>query len=65
LKLAIEYRPLAALSPDPQNARLHSDAQVDQIAQSIKRFGFVNPVLAREDGTIIAGEGRWRRASLR
>jgi ParB/RepB/Spo0J family partition protein len=63
MKVAVEYRPLAALKPDPQNARLHSDAQVAEIARSIQRFGFVNPVLAREDGQIIAGEGRWRAAT--
>ncbi len=63
MKLAIEYRPLSALKPDPRNARLHSDVQVDQIAASIKRFGFVNPVLAREGGEIVAGEGRWRAAT--
>jgi ParB-like chromosome segregation protein Spo0J len=62
MKVEIEYRPLAALKPDPRNARLHSDAQIEEIAGSIRRFGFVNPVLAREDGTIVAGEGRWRAA---
>lgn len=62
MKVAIEYRPLAALKPDPQNARLHSDAQIEEIARSIQRFGFWNPILARDGGTIVAGEGRWRAA---
>lgn len=40
------------------NARTHSDRQVAQIAASIERFGFANPVLARVDGAIVAGHGR-------
>ena len=39
------------------NARVHSDEQVDQIANSIKEFGFINPVLTHGN-TIMAGHGR-------
>ena len=46
------------LIPYVNNARTHSDAQVAQIAASIKEFGFNNPVLIAEDNTIIAGHGR-------
>jgi hypothetical protein len=49
-------RNLDDLTPDPRNARTHSEAQVDQIAQSIGRFGWTNPVLA--DDLIRAGHGR-------
>jgi ParB/RepB/Spo0J family partition protein len=62
MRIAIEYRPIGMLKLDPRNARLHSEAQVDEIAASIKRFGFFNPVLVREDGSIVAGEGRYRAA---
>ena len=41
-----------------KNSRTHSEAQVDQIAASIKEFGFTNPVLIDGDGQIIAGHGR-------
>ena len=41
-----------------RNARTHSKKQVKQIASSVERFGFVNPVLIGNDGTIIAGHGR-------
>jgi hypothetical protein len=41
-----------------RNSRTHSDAQVAQIAASIKEFGFTNPVLIDETGSIIAGHGR-------
>lgn len=54
----IEQRSLAALAPYAANARTHSDAQVKQIAESIREFGFVNPILVDEAGEIIAGHGR-------
>jgi ParB-like chromosome segregation protein Spo0J len=56
--LMVEYRPLDSLVPYARNARTHSDAQVAEIAGSIRAFGFTNPVLIAEDGTLIAGHGR-------
>lgn len=56
--LVIEYRPLDSLVAYARNARTHSDAQVSEIAGSIREFGFTNPVLVAEDGTLIAGHGR-------
>ena len=50
--------PVETLIPYARNARTHSDAQVAQIAGSIKEFGFCNPVLIDKDGGIIAGHGR-------
>ena len=60
----IEFRPVAALKPYDRNARRHSRAQVRQIADSIRRFGFTNPVLIDEAGTILAGHGRVEAARL-
>ena len=54
----IEILPLNALRPYPNNARRHSKKQVRQIAESISRFGFTNPVLISDQGEIIAGHGR-------
>ncbi len=54
----IEMWPVARLLPYERNARTHSDEQVAQIAASIQRFGFTNPVLAASDGGVIAGHGR-------
>lgn len=54
----IERRAVGSLKPYAGNARTHSKAQVRQIAESIKRFGFVNPVLTGDDGEIVAGHGR-------
>ena len=56
--LAIEYRPVAGLIPYARNARTHSDAQVAQIAGSIREFGFTNPILVDGENGIIAGHGR-------
>lgn len=46
------------LIPYANNSRTHSDEQVNQVASSIKEFGFTNPVLIDEDNGIIAGHGR-------
>jgi ParB-like chromosome segregation protein Spo0J len=57
-QLAVVYRPLADLIPYARNSRVHSDAQIAQIAASIREFSFTNPVLTDELGGIIAGHGR-------
>src|SRR5262249_2186928 len=56
--LTVEYRPASALIPFAKNARTHSDAQVAQIAASIREFGFTNPILVDGENGIIAGHGR-------
>ena len=55
---AVERRSVASLIPYARNARTHSDAQVSQIAASIKEWGWTTPVLVDETGGIIAGHGR-------
>lgn len=54
----IEMRPISSLKPYAGNARTHSKKQIKQIASSIQRFGFTNPVLVSNDDEIIAGHGR-------
>ena len=56
--LQVEYRSPDDLTPYARNARTHSAEQVAQIAGSIREFGFTNPILTDENGTIIAGHGR-------
>lgn len=56
--LVIEYRPIEALIPYANNARTHSEQQIDLIAASIKEFGWTNPVLVDGDNGVIAGHGR-------
>jgi len=55
---SIKKLPLADLIPYARNARTHTDAQVAQIAASIKEFGWTNPVLIDGERGIIAGHGR-------
>jgi DNA modification methylase len=55
---SIEHLEISRLKPASRNARLHSKRQIKQIAVSIERFGFTNPVLIDNDNAIIAGHGR-------
>jgi ParB-like nuclease domain len=52
----IETVALECLKPNPRNARTHSKRQIKLIADSVKTFGFVNPILIDKDGMIIAGQ---------
>jgi ParB-like chromosome segregation protein Spo0J len=63
-KLEIRYVSPDGLRPYTGNARTHSKKQIRQIADSIERFGFANPVLVSQDGEIIAGHGRLAAAKL-
>jgi len=54
----IEHWQIDRLIPYARNSRTHSDAQISQIAASIKEWGFTAPVLVDESGGIIAGHGR-------
>lgn len=57
-KLAVTYRPIRDLVPYARNARTHSDAQVAEIAASIRAFGWTNPILVDGENGVIAGHGR-------
>src|SRR4051812_14336042 len=63
-RLALEHWPIERLLPSPRNARTHSEAQVAEIAGSIRTFGFTNPILVGNDGDVIAGHGRLAAARL-
>jgi hypothetical protein len=62
--MMIELIPVSKLRPYAKNARTHSKKQIRQIADSIKAFGFTNPVLIGDDNEIIAGHGRVDAARL-
>ena len=64
LNLEITQRPLKSLVPYARNARKHTRQQVQQIAESIKEFGWTVPVLIDTKGGIIAGHGRVLAAEL-
>ena len=56
--MQITHKPIDTLIPYARNARVHDEAQIAQIAGSIKEFGFNNPILIDKDNGIIAGHGR-------
>ena len=60
--LEIQYVSPDRLRPYPGNARTHSRKQIKLIADSIKRFGFVNPILVTNDFEVVAGHGRLQAA---
>jgi hypothetical protein len=60
--LAIQYVSPDRLRPYPGNARTHSRKQIKLIADSIKRFGFINPILVSGDFEVVAGHGRLQAA---
>jgi DNA modification methylase len=57
-QLTIKHRPITSLTLDPHNPRLHSEEQIEQIAKSIRAFGFNVPVLIDNQSNVIAGHGR-------
>tara|TARA_R110000851_G_scaffold21900_7_gene65257 strand:- start:1987 stop:2577 length:591 start_codon:yes stop_codon:yes gene_type:complete len=62
--LKIEYVATDDLIPYINNSRTHSESQIKQIAASIREFGFTNPILIDEGGSVIAGHGRLVAAEL-
>jgi DNA modification methylase len=54
----IVHIPVEDAVPYARNARTHSPAQIRQVANSIRAFGFINPIVIDQEGTIIAGHGR-------
>src|SRR6195256_4550725 len=57
-RLSVVYQDVDALKPRTTNPRTHSKKQIAQIANAIRRFGFINPVLVDDVNGIIAGHGR-------
>lgn len=60
----IRHVPISELHPRPNNARTHSPKQLRKIAASLRKFGFISPVIADEQGNIVAGHGRVEGAKL-
>src|SRR6202163_382233 len=57
-RLSVVYQDASALKPRTTNPRTHSKKQITQIANAIRRFGFINPVLVDDANFMIAGHGR-------
>jgi DNA modification methylase len=63
-ELHIQALPVTSLKTNARNARTHNKKQIQAIRDSIKQFGFTNPILIDDDGTILAGHGRFAAAKL-
>jgi len=62
LSTTLELWPVERLIPYDRNARTHSDQQIEQMARSIREFGFTNPILVDTRAGILAGHARLRAA---
>lgn len=58
----IDHVSINSLKPNPRNARKHSDKQIQQVAASIERYGFLVPIVIDGANMIAAGHGRWKAA---
>src|SRR6266404_55595 len=63
-RMSVVYRRIEELKPNPFNPRRHSKKQIRQIADSIKTFGFIVPLLVDADLELIGGHGRWLACPL-
>lgn len=57
-KIQIVYKKIGDLKPYKKNAKKHPKEQVERIANSIKEFGFTQPVIIDKDNCVVAGHGR-------
>jgi hypothetical protein len=57
-KINIVYQKISALKPYKNNAKKHNKEQVERIAESIKQFGFTQPVIVDQNNCVVAGHGR-------
>ena len=58
----MQQRNLADIRPYAKNAKKHPKKQVEQVAASIKEFGFNQPIVVDKNGVIIVGHGRYEAA---
>jgi len=61
-RLQIVYQPVTSVTPYARNARTHSKKQVEQIAASMRKFGWTNPIIVDDQNMVIAGHGRLEAA---
>ncbi|MEH3098671.1 site-specific DNA-methyltransferase [Sphingomonas adhaesiva] len=60
--LAVDMRPIASVKPASRNARRHSDRQIAQVEASIRRYGFINPIIVDVASVVVAGHARLEAA---
>ena len=63
-EIKVTYLPVCELRPYPRNPRTHSAKQIRQLADSMRAFGFTNPVVVDREGRVLSGNGRVEAAKL-
>lgn len=60
--MELKFVPINDIKPHPKNPRVHPDIAIAKLEQSIKEFGWTNPILVSKDGYILAGHARLKAA---
>lgn len=63
--MRIENRKLDELVPYEKNAKKHDKTQINNVAESIRQYGFVQPIVVDKDGVIVIGHCRYEAAKRR
>ena len=61
-KMKVELWPIDKVQPSPSNPKFHPPAQVENLAESMREFGWTAPLLVAKDGDLLAGHGRLQAA---
>lgn len=56
--MEIQYRRLSEITPYDKNAKTHDQTQINNVAESIRQYGFVQPIVVDRDGVIVIGHCR-------
>ena len=56
--MKVEMRALDSIKPYEKNAKKHDQTQIDNVAESIRQYGFVQPIVVDKDGIIVIGHCR-------
>src|SRR3990167_7672345 len=62
--MEIENLEISKIKPYPKNAKKHPKSQIEKIANSIKKFGFNQPIVLEKNNEIVVGHGRYEAAKL-
>ena len=60
--MIITYKKTAELVPYDKNAKLHDEKQIKNVANSISRFGWQQPIVIDENGVVVIGHCRLEAA---
>jgi len=62
--VSVTYLPIDSVRQNPKNARTHTPRQIRKVANSLREFGFINPIIIDKQGQVVAGHARLAAAQL-